>query len=112
MRTLRLQLCSIVLLLAACSRETPAPPPQEVPAPPNATIPATPPAETGSVSYDDGVNWLRSAESFRFTIRDGEVQASGDLKRETVGAESVTMRVGNEEWRAAATPSGVTWEKQ
>ena len=115
MQPFRLKFCTFVLLLAACSRETPAPPAAPATAPPPASVAASPPpasAAPAQGSYEDGINWLRSASGYSFTIREGEARASGEMQRRTVGAESVTFRSGDGEWRAAATPSGVAWEKR
>jgi hypothetical protein len=104
-----------IVLVAACSRETAAPPERSTAAatalPPAAstTIPAP---QTRAASYDDAMSWFRSTPAFRFTIDEAGVHAEGEMKRETVGAESATFRVEGEEWRAASGTRGVTWERR
>jgi hypothetical protein len=102
-----------LLLIAACSRETPAPPPP-VPAtsqPPTSAEPVKPvPVIKGT--YDEAMVWLRSTPAFRFEIEEAGVRAEGRMTRKTIGAESVEVRANGEEWRASSGAQGVAWERR
>jgi hypothetical protein len=118
----------MILLTIACGRETAAPPAAdttametEAPAPQTASTPPVvvpPPAsevkplpgQERKASYDDAIAWFRSTERFRFVLDEAGTHAEGDVARKTVGAETVTMTVGTNRWRASAGPRGVTWE--
>jgi hypothetical protein len=105
-----------VVLFAACSRETPAPPPKRAAAPQKpvvsgAKVPA-PSAQQNDVSYDAALNWFRSAPAFSFVLDEGGVHAEGTMRRKTVGSETVEFRANNEEWRATAGANGVGWGKK
>src|SRR5688572_25426201 len=106
-----------VLLLAGCSPETPAPPqqpsqpPAQVTTPPVTTTTSFAPPQTGA-AYDDAITWFRTAPGFRFVLDEDGVHAEGEMKRERVGAESVTVRANGHEWRAASGPRGVVWERR
>lgn len=101
------------LLLAACSRETPAPPAQSTTraTKPAAASPAPPAPSTGE-TYEDAIAWFRSTPAFHFVIDEAGVHAEGDMQRETVGAETITFRANGEEWRASSGVRGVTWERR
>lgn len=104
------------LLFAACSRESPAPPTATTTqtATPDATRTpdAVVPRATVDASYSAGMDWLRSTPGFRFSLRDGEIEGDGEMTRETIGAERVTLRAAGSEWRASSGPRGITWEKR
>ncbi len=117
----RLKKGSLVFLIAiaACSRETPAPPPRE--APPTATTtaaaatpsaPAAPvKAATKAATYDDAVAWFRATPGFHFVVEEGGVRAEGDMTRERVGVETVSVTVGGARWSASTGPQGVSWQR-
>ncbi len=115
------RLLVFLLLLAACSRETAAPQPPD-PTPPRdltktATASATAPVEPVPVppsngTYDKAMTWLRSTKGFRFVVDEAGVHAEGRMTRETVGAESIEVKVNGEEWRAKTSAQGVTWERR
>jgi hypothetical protein len=95
------------MVAAACSRETPAPPPVET-----KTAAETPPVSAAIPrSYDDAITWFRATPGFHFVVDEGGVHAEGDMTRERVGAERVTVSVNGEEWSAAIGPKGVTWQR-
>ena len=107
-----------VALGLACSRETPAPPAPPPAASDTAATAATPPPATETRvpelqkgTYDEALLWLRSAPRFRFTLRDGDVRAEGEMTRKTPGAERVRFRANGEEWEAEATAQGVVWKR-
>lgn len=104
----------VTALLAACSREQPAPPTVTATASAAPPKPAAPSIEQTALggSYDGAMDWFKSAPSFRFVIDEGGVHAEGTMTRPTVGAEKIEIRTGQDEWRAAAGPKGVTWEKR
>ena len=58
------------------------------------------------------MDWLRSTSGFGFVLRDGDVEAEGLMRRETIGSERVTVRVGGVDWRASSGTQGVTWERR
>lgn len=104
-----------VALGLACSRETPAPP-----APPAASesvatqqqpVTETRVPELQKGTYDEAMLWLRSAPRFRFTVREGDMRAEGEMTRTTPGAEKVRFRANGEEWEAEATAQGVVWKR-
>src|SRR5687767_7854402 len=103
----------VVLLLAACARESPAPSDVTTTAPvaadPSAisTAAGPPPKAT----YDDAVTWFRSTPGFHFVIDEDGVRAEGDLTRERVGAEKVSVTVNGEAWTAATSPKGIVWRR-
>lgn len=113
MRYERFPFYTIVLMVVACSPETPAPPPP----PPVATtstaapVPIPPIAKTTG-SYDEAMLWLQSAPAFHFVLDEAGVHAEGDLTRRRVGAESVQFRTNGDEWRASAGGRGVAWERR
>ncbi|HYI11973.1 MAG TPA: hypothetical protein VEK57_23155 [Thermoanaerobaculia bacterium] len=106
-----------VVPFAACSRETPAPPqqrtaaPVQTTAPPVTTTTSFAPPQTGA-AYEDAITWFRTVPSFRFVVVEEGVRAEGEMKRERVGAESVTFRANGQEWRAASGARGVMWERR
>ncbi|HEY0157533.1 MAG TPA: hypothetical protein VGF28_09635 [Thermoanaerobaculia bacterium] len=105
----------MLLLTAACSRETPAPPPAPVPAasqPPAAASAPVKPAPVIKGTYEEALVWLRSTPGFRFEIEEGGVRAEGRMTRKTIGAESIEVRANGEEWRASSGPQGVAWERR
>jgi hypothetical protein len=116
MRCERLLVFSI--LIAACSRETPAPPPAAAPSTATQTPAATQtvqpvaPVPVVKGTYDEAMNWFRSAKGFTFVLDDGDVHAEGRMARRTVGAESVELKANGTEWRASSGPLGVTWERR
>lgn len=99
---------------AACSRETPAPAPQQ---PVETKTAAETPAVNAAIprslanSYDDAIAWFRSTPGFHFVVDEGGVHAEGDMTRERVGTERVTVSANGEEWSAAIGPKGVTWQR-
>lgn len=105
-----------VALLAACSRETPAPtstaPATETAAttqPPPVTETRVPELQKGT--YDEALLWMRSAPHFSFKLTDGDVRAEGEMTRKTIGAEKVRFRANGEQWEAAATAQGIVWKR-
>ena len=115
-------LVPLVIVTAPCSKETPqqtAPPSaanqpaQTASVPPAATTTATSfvPPDTGK-PYDDAITWFRTAPSFHFVLHEDGVHAEGEMKRERVGAESVTLRANGVDWRAASGVRGVVWERR
>jgi hypothetical protein len=103
-----------VALSLACSRETPAPPPQvattgTTPAPPPVTATRVPELQKGT--YDEALLWLRSAQRFRFVLDEGGVHAEGEMTRSTPGAEKVRFRAEDHAWEAKASPQGVVWTR-
>jgi hypothetical protein len=106
--------------VTACGREQPAPPPAtetRAATPPPITVRSvtpTPPAAASpaAASYDEAMVWLRSAPHFRFTIDEGGVHAEGTMTRPTVGSEKVDFTANGVEWRAAAGPRGIAWQKR
>jgi len=102
-----------LLLLAACSRETPAPPPPSRATPePRAAAEPVKPVPVVKGTYEEGLVWLRSTPGFRFEIDEGGVHAEGKLTRKTIGAEVLDVRANGEEWRASAGAQGVSWERR
>lgn len=103
-------------LLVSCSRETAvAPPPagEAGTAPPVATSkPTITRTQTISTTYGGALDWLRSAPAFSFVLKEAGIEAEGEMRRERIGAERVQFKAGGEEWRAASSPQGVTWEKR
>jgi len=63
-------------------------------------------------TYEETMNWFRSAKGFTFVLDDGDVHAEGRMTRKTVGAESVELRANGADWRASSGPLGVTWERR
>lgn len=102
-----------VVLIAACSRETPAPPP---PAPaaaqPAAAAESVTPVPVIKGTYEEALVWLRSAPGFRFEIEEAGVRAEGKMTRKTIGAEVVELRANGEEWRASTGAQGVSWQRR
>jgi hypothetical protein len=105
----RLKKGSVVFLIviAACSREAPAP--AEVQPPPTTTTAAAAPMAT--VTYDDAVTWFRSTPGFHFAVEEGGVRAEGDMSRERVGVETVSVIVDGARWSAATGAQGVSWQR-
>jgi hypothetical protein len=56
--------------------------------------------------------WFGSAPRFRFTLREGNLTASGTMTRPRLGEEKVELRAGSEEWRAEKSARGVTWSRR
>ena len=103
--------CSVLLLLvAACSRETPAPM-QQTPTTTSAATPAPAPAPAQRATYEDAMNWFRTTPGFHFVAQEGTVRAEGDVERERVGAERVRMTIGGEAWAAESGARGVVWSR-
>lgn len=102
--------------MIACSRETPAPQETATARPATAdpaavsTAAGTPPSVNRG-TYEEAMVWFRSNPGFRFVLTEGGVRAEGELQRETVGAEVISVRANGEEWRAEAGPKGVTWKR-
>lgn len=63
-------------------------------------------------TYDDAMNWFRTAKAFTFVLDDGDVHAEGRVTRKTVGVESVELRANGADWRASSGPLGVIWERR
>ena len=95
-----------VLLIAACAKETPV---KEEPRP--AAAPAATQTAAPRKTYDDAVTWFRTTPGFHFVVEEGGVRAEGDMARERVGAESITVSAGGETWTAASGIQGVTWQR-
>lgn len=106
----------LTLLLVSCSRETAvAPPAASEPGsvPPVASAsPTITQTQTISTTYGGALDWLRSAPAFSFVLKEAGIEAEGEVRRERIGAERVQFKAGGEEWRAASSPQGVTWEKR
>jgi hypothetical protein len=102
-----------LLVVGACSRETPAPPPP-APATPKPAASAEPakPAPVIKGTYEEGLVWLRSAPGFRFEIEEAGLRAEGKMTRKTIGAEVMEVRANGEEWRASSGAQGVSWERR
>ena len=97
------------LLVAACSRETPAPPQQTATsAPPPAPVAATQ-TTAKPASYEDAMTWFKTANAFHFVVDENGVHCEGELTRPRIGQESITVRANGHEWRASAGARGVTW---
>lgn len=118
---MRRRFALFVLLAAACSSEQPAPDPAiaESAAPPavpsTATLmpaPATPAQPPTSGTYQQAMDWLRSASGFHFELTESGVRAEGDMARPTVGAERVRFRADGTEWLAMAKPTGIAWHRK
>src|SRR5688572_2185192 len=110
MRYERFCFYTIFLTAIACSRETPAPPPVATTTTAPPAVAVTTAAKSGS--YDEAMLWFRSARAFHFVLDEGGVHAEGDLTRQTIGRESIQIRVNGEEWRATAGMKGVVWERR
>jgi hypothetical protein len=109
----------ILIFVAACARETPAPPATTSSAPatdPSAvsTAAGTPPVAAAPTkgTYDEGMLWLKSAPRFRFALTDAAVRAEGEMTRETIGREKVTFTAAGQQWRATTGTKGVVWERR
>ncbi|HYR28482.1 MAG TPA: hypothetical protein VEU30_08455 [Thermoanaerobaculia bacterium] len=100
----------VLLIAAACSREKPA---SNLPAASTTTTVA--PAATAppkpAATYEQAVTWFRTTPGFRFVVEEGGVHAEGEVTRETVGAERVTVTVNGETWSASIGPKGVNWQR-
>ncbi len=97
----------LIVFVAACSRETPAPSTTTESAPTITSV-ATAPAST---RYEDAVRWFRSTPGFHFRLEEGGVRAEGEMTRPTVGAEELRVTVNAEEWTAKAGAKGVVWQR-
>ena len=97
------------LLLAACSRETPAPTQTAPAAPPPAPVVTATHAPAKQPSYEDAMTWFQTANAFHFVVDENGVHSEGELTRPRIGQESVTVRANGKEWRANAGASGVAW---
>ena len=95
------------MLIAACSREVPLQEQQQQPAAPVVKQTAPPVRKT----YDEAVTWFRTTPGFRFVVDEGGVRAEGEMSRENVGAERVTVTVNGEQWTATSGVQGVTWRR-
>jgi hypothetical protein len=105
----------VFAFVAACGRERATPPPAtetHPPAPPPIAIRSVVATPAAGASYDEAMVWLRSAPRFRFAIDEGGVHAEGTMTRPTIGAETIELRAGGDEWRAEAKPQGVVWHKR
>lgn len=107
----------VTLFTTGCARETKSPDASTAAVPDRETSKDAPsPAATprdADASYDAALDWLRSTSGFQFTLRDGEVSGEGELRRTTIGAESMTLRTADGvEWRATTTQGGVVWERR
>lgn len=109
----RLKKGSVVFLIAiaACSRETPAPPPREAPPATTTTAAAAPVTPVKTATYEDAVAWFRSTPGFHFVVEEGGVRAEGDMTRERVGVEKITVVVDGARWSASTGPQGVSWQR-
>jgi len=109
-RLTKCPLLFVLLIAAACSREQPA---ADVPAASTTTTAA--PAATAppkpAVTYDQAVTWFRTTPGFHFVVEESGVRAEGDMTRETLGAERVTVTVNGESWSASIGPKGVGWRR-
>jgi hypothetical protein len=99
-----------VLMIAACSREEPA---RTVPA--AGTTTAAAPTATAppqrAATYEQAVTWFRTTPGFRFVVEESGVHAEGEMTRETLGAERVSVTVNGETWTASIGPKGVAWQR-
>jgi hypothetical protein len=105
-----------LFVLAACSRETPAPPATsstaELKVTSTSTAPApVAPATATSGTYADAMKWMASNPGFRFVLVEGTTRAEGEMKRERVGAESLRVTIDGVEWTAETKPNGVIWSR-
>lgn len=101
------RLIAFLFLLAACARETPAPPPEPAAEPPRPTLQQTPLPR----SYDDAMTWFRSTPGFDFVVEENGVRGEGTMERPTVGAERVGVTANGETWTAEAGRTGVVWRR-
>jgi hypothetical protein len=101
----------LLLVAAACSRESPAPPVQQPTTTTSAPAITKMATEPSSTRYDDAVRWFRSTPGFHFVLEEGGVRAEGDVSRPTIGAEEVRVIVNGEEWTAKTAAKGVVWER-
>jgi hypothetical protein len=102
-----------LMLIAACSRETPAPPPTSTaPSKPAASAQPVQPVPVVKGTYDEAMVWLRATPGFRFTIDEGGVHAEGKMTRKTVGIESIEVTANGEQWRAGSGPQGISWQRR
>ena len=108
MRCERLFVFSL-LIVVACSKETPAPP--ETPVAPANTATSSTSAPARVVSYEEAMVWFRATPGFRFELTENGVRAEGEMRRKTVGAETLAVKVNGEEWRAESGTKGVTWTR-
>ena len=98
----------LIVLAAACSRETKAPPPPLEPATTATTtfVPAAP-----ATTYEEAVRWFRTTPGFRFVIEEAGIRGEGEMQRTRIGAEEVRVTVNGEEWSARTDAKGVIWER-
>jgi hypothetical protein len=101
----------LLVLLAACSREKPAPPPAPEVAKTPPTVSSTPVASPPASSYEAALDRFRISPGFRFKFNDGE----GSLKRPRQGMEQMKVHVasgaGRGDWTAEVKANGVVWTK-
>jgi hypothetical protein len=104
---------AFLVMLTACSRESPAPATETATAATAAETAAPAPAPTAlkAKTYDDAVTWFRSTPGFHFVVQENGIRAEGDMERATVGAETVRVAVGGEEWTAESGGRGVVWKR-
>ena len=98
----------LIVLAAACSRETKTPPSE---APATVTPAPTSTTAAGTPRYEDAVRWFRTTPGFHFVIEEAGVRAEGEMARSTVGAEEVRVTVNGEEWSAKTSAQGVVWKR-
>jgi hypothetical protein len=115
MRCERFLNCFLILVLvAACSREKPVATQTttttRTPHPPAAATATTPAASTGH-TYAGALDWYRSTKGFHYVVDDGTLHAEGDVTRERIGQEKVTMRTADGDFRAEPTTLGIQWQK-
>ena len=101
---------AFLVLLTACSRETPAPASETASAAAEPPVTATT-APAPPKTYEDAVVWFRSTPGFHFVVEENRVRAEGDMQRPTVGAETMRATVNGEEWTAESTAKGVIWKR-
>ncbi len=101
------RLLIVLMVASACSREMPVPAPVETKTAAETPMVTTPAGKT----YGDAITWFRSTPGFHFVVEEAGVRAEGDMTRERVGSERVTVTVNGEEWSAAIGPQGVTWQR-
>ena len=108
----------VLLLLAACGRESSVPlPPAETPPVTSTTGEGIPPVGQSSPAplpsrrtYEDAMIWFRSTPGFHFVVEEGGIRVEGDLTRERVGQEQLTALAEGQSWSARSGPKGVTWQ--
>lgn len=95
-------------VFAACSKEAPEQR-TTVPATTAAPVNVPGPVAPNIGTYEQAMDWMRTTRGFHFVLRDGAVQAEGDMLRPAQKSETVRMTMAGAEWIAASKPNGVLW---